>query len=172
MKMRKVMVAWVVISMIVAVGATAQRPAQASPVPSRGALVPPPPIPWMNDVGNRPMRMGHGVINNCTVRIMGYQNNGNNALACRCYMSPEGATCEVMPRSLLLRADSMREGRMDERMNRRMERRMGGRLPDSMRIHLNNMRVHLDSMRADSVRHKMPSAIQARRGPPPPARRP
>ena len=157
MKMRKVMVAWAVISMIIAVGATAQQPAQASPVPSRRALVPPPPMPWMDDIGIRPMRMGHGVINNCTVRIIGSPTNGNNALACRCYMSPEGAACEVMPRSLLARVDSMREGRM--------ERRMGGRLPDSMRM-------HRDSMRTDSVRHKMPSAIQARRGPPPPARRP
>ena len=154
MKWSRVALAWIVISMVVAVGAVAQ-------VASRP--VPPPPMPWINEAGTRPMGWGHGVVNNCTVRIMGSQNNGRNALACRCYMSPEGAACEVMPRSFLLRVDSMREGRMDERMDRRMEKRMGGRLPDSMRMRI---RIRMDSMRMDSMRIR----IDSMRGRVPPRR--
>ena len=111
MNMRKVCVAWAVIMLVMVSAAFAQRP------------------------DGRPPFMNMGVIHNCRV-----SGPGSNALACRCYMTPDGATCNVLPKAIMARMDSMREGRRDSMVGR-MDRR-----PDSMR-----MRMHRDSMIMDST---------------------
>ena len=110
--MRKVCIAWAVITLVMVSAAFAQRPE------------------------GRPPFMNMGVIHNCRV-----SGPGSNALACRCYMTPEGATCNVLPKAIMARMDSMREGRRDSMMGRRM----GGRMSDSMRMRMR------DSMMRDST---------------------
>lgn len=108
MNMRKVCVAWAVITLVMVSAAFAQRP------------MGPPPF------------MGMGMRNQeCKVTIPGNRSQRTEqTLACRCYMSSEGFSCLVMPRMLMARMDSMRMDRRDSMMGR-MDRR-----PDSMRMRM------------------------------------
>jgi hypothetical protein len=108
MKMhRRVMAAWIVITLGMVTAVFGQRPEGR---------------PFMN----------MGVSSECQVMIPG--GAPERALACRCYAAPVGFRCMVAPRAIMMRMDSMREhtDRRPDSMRMRMRMHRDSIMRDSM----------------------------------------